>query len=71
MLCLLVRHPHERGKLVLDEAFVDATFARAKKGASQWGRPDAEKAPESLLFLLTFMRWVPVLREKCACREAI
>jgi Putative transposase of IS4/5 family (DUF4096) len=31
-LKLLARHLHERGKLNLDEAFVDATFASAKKG---------------------------------------
>jgi hypothetical protein len=33
VLGLLARHLHERGKLKLDEAFVDATFAIAKKGA--------------------------------------
>jgi hypothetical protein len=33
-LKLLARHLHERGKLNLEEAFVDATFASAKKGAS-------------------------------------
>ena len=32
-LRLLARHLHERGKLNLGEAFVDATFASAKKGA--------------------------------------
>ena len=32
-LKLLARHLHERGKLNLEEAFVDATFASAKKGA--------------------------------------
>jgi transposase len=32
-LTLLARHLHERGQLNLDEAFVDATFASAKKGA--------------------------------------
>src|SRR5208283_5303301 len=30
----LARHLHERGQLNLEEAFVDATFASAKKGAS-------------------------------------
>jgi transposase len=34
-LQLLAGHLHERGKLNLDEAFVDATFASAKKGALQ------------------------------------
>jgi transposase len=33
-LKLLARHLHEHGKLNLEEAFVDATFASAKKGAS-------------------------------------
>jgi len=32
-LTLLTRHLHERGQLNLDEAFLDATFASAKKGA--------------------------------------
>ena len=32
-LQLLAKHLHERGRLNLDEAFVDATFASAKKGA--------------------------------------
>jgi hypothetical protein len=45
----LARHLHERGKLNLDEAFVDATFANAKKGASHWDRPGAAKAPKSSL----------------------
>ena len=33
MLKLLARLLYEQGKLNLDEAFVDATFASAKKGA--------------------------------------
>ncbi|HEY1903915.1 MAG TPA: IS5 family transposase [Terracidiphilus sp.] len=32
-LKMLARHLHERGRLNLEEAFVDATFASAKKGA--------------------------------------
>jgi len=48
-LRLLARHLHERGKLRLDEAFVDATFASAKKGASRSARPSAAKAPQSSL----------------------
>src|SRR5260370_8160286 len=31
-LRLLAKHLHERGKLDLQEAFIDATFATAKKG---------------------------------------
>ena len=48
-LRLLARHLRERGKLDLDEAFVDATFASAKKGASRLVRPAAPKAPRSSL----------------------
>ena len=48
-LKLLASYLHERGKLNLDEAFVDATFASAKKGASPLARPAAAKAPRSSL----------------------
>jgi transposase len=41
VLRLLARHLHERSKLHLDEAFVDATFESAKKGASPSVRPAA------------------------------
>jgi len=33
----LAQHLHERGRLNLEEAYVDATFASAKKGASPFG----------------------------------
>ena len=45
----LARHLHERGQLNLEEAFVDATFASAKKGASQLAPPVAAKARRSSL----------------------
>ena len=48
-LKLLARHLHERGQLNLDEAFVDATFASAKKGASPSALPVAARAPRSSL----------------------
>ena len=48
-LRLLARHLHERGKLNLDEAFVDATFASAKKGALPLVQPAVAKAPRSSL----------------------
>ena len=41
-LKLLARHLYERGKLNLDEAFVDATFASAKKGASPSAHPSRQ-----------------------------
>jgi transposase len=61
VLRLLARHLHERGKLNLDEAFVDATFASAKKGASLWGRPGAAKAPKSSLSPLVTVFLSPYL----------
>jgi len=48
-LQLLARHLHERGKLNLDEAFVDATFASAKKGALPSALPVAARVPRSSL----------------------
>lgn len=49
VLRLLAKHLHERGQLNLDEAFVDATFASAKKGALRWAQPSAAKARRSSL----------------------
>jgi len=48
-LKFLARHLHERGKLNLEEAFVDATFASAKKGASPSGPLAAARARKSSL----------------------
>ncbi len=42
-LRLLAKYLHERGKLQLDEAFVDATFASAKKGAFAFGPTKRDK----------------------------
>jgi len=46
-LRLLAKHLHKRGKLHLDEAFVDATFASAKKGALLLVRPSVARATVS------------------------
>jgi transposase len=43
----LARHLHERGQLNLDKAFVDATFASAKKGALPSAPPGAARARKS------------------------
>jgi transposase len=48
-LRVLAGHVHKRGKLKLDEAFVDATFASAKKGASPLVPRGAAKARKSSL----------------------
>jgi hypothetical protein len=47
--------------LNLDEAFVDATFASAKKGASQSGLPVAARARRSSLSLLLTVFLSPYL----------
>lgn len=48
-LKVLAQHLHKRGRLNLEEAFVDATFASAKKGALPSVPPGAAKAPKSSL----------------------
>src|SRR5271154_5639960 len=45
----LARHLHERGKLNLEEAFIDATFASAKKGALEWVPRGGARARKSSL----------------------
>jgi len=60
-LRLLARHLHERGKLNLDEAFVDATFASAKKGALRSVRRGAARARRSSLSPLATVFLSPYL----------
>jgi hypothetical protein len=60
-LRLLAKQLHERGKLHLDEAFVDATFASAKKGALQSVPPSAARAPRSSLSPLVTVFLSPLL----------
>jgi len=60
-LRLLARHLHERGKLNLDEAFVDATFASAKKGALRSVPPGAARARKSSLSPLAMVCHSPYL----------
>ena len=60
-LRLLATYLHQRGKLNLDEAFVDATFASAKKGASQSAPRGAARAPRSSLSPLATVFLSPYL----------
>jgi transposase len=60
-LRLLAKQLHARGKLRLDEAFADATFASAKKGASQLAQPSGARAPRSLLSPLVTVSLSPYL----------
>ena len=47
-----------RGKLQLEEAFIDASFTGAKKGASRSGLPDAVRARKSWLSpMITVFLW--------------
>lgn len=43
ILRVLAEELHARGKLQLEEAFIDASFSGAKKGASQLGPPNAAR----------------------------
>lgn len=58
---LLAKHLHERGKLNLNEAFVDATFASAKKGALPSAPRGAARARRSSLSPLVTVFLSPLL----------
>ena len=60
-LTLLARHLHERGQLSLDEAFVDATFASAKKGALPSAPRGAARVRRSSLSPLATVFLSPLL----------
>ncbi len=60
-LRLLARLLHEQGKLNLEEAFVDATFASAKKGALPSDPPAAGRARRSSLSPLITVFHSPLL----------
>ena len=60
-LRLLARLLYEQGKLNLEEAFVDATFASAKKGALPSVPPVAARAPRSSLSPLATVFLSPYL----------
>jgi|ERR1700688_813967 len=49
VLRVLAEELQARGKLDLEEAFIDASFAGAKKGALRSGLPNAAKGRKSLL----------------------
>ena len=49
ILRVLAEELHARGKLKLEEAFIDASFTGAKKGASRSGPPSAAKGRKSSL----------------------
>jgi hypothetical protein len=49
ILRVLAEELHGRGKLDLEEAFIDASFTGAKKGGSRSGLPSAAKGRKSSL----------------------
>ena len=49
ILRVLAEELQARGKLNLEEAFIDASFAGAKKGGSPWGPPSGARARKSSL----------------------
>ncbi len=66
---LLALHLHDRGKLNLDEAFVDATFASAQKGALPSARPSLARARRSSLSPLVTVFLSPVAVESASPAE--
>ena len=66
----LARHLYERGQLDLEEGFVDATFASAKKGALPWAPPVAARARRSLLSPLVTVFLSPYLCKALRPRSA-
>jgi len=69
-LRLLARLLHEQGKLNLEEAFVDATFASAKKGALPSDPPAAGRARRSSLSPLITVFHSPLLWKALRRRSA-
>ena len=58
ILRVLAEELQARGKLQLEEAFIDASFTGAKKGASRSGRPSAAKGRKSSLSpMITVFLW--------------
>jgi transposase len=62
LLMTLAEDLRERGKLDLREAFIDGTFAPAKKGAVPLVKPNAARAPRSwqwqtLMVFLSPLTW--------------
>jgi len=55
-LRVLAEELQARGKLDWEEAFIDASFTGAKKGASRSGPPDAAKGRKSSLSLIRQLR---------------
>jgi transposase len=54
---LLARHLHERGQLNLDEAFVDATLAPARKRGALLSAPRGAATARSLFPFVARSRW--------------
>jgi len=61
ILRLLAKELQARGKLQLEEAFIDASFTGAKKGASRSGPPSEAKGRKSLLSPMTTVFLLPLV----------
>lgn len=58
----LARDLEERGKLDLDQCFIDGTFMPAKKGATKSGKPSVAKGQSSWLFAMLLVFQSPCTR---------
>ena len=70
-LRLLARLLNEQGKLNLEEAFVDATFASAKKGASRSALPAGARVRRSSLSPLATVFLSPYLSQALRLPSAL
>jgi hypothetical protein len=69
ILFALAEYLRERGGIGIREAFIDGTFAPAKKGAPEWARRNGAKARRSwplqtLLVFLSPLTWKVLRRMK-------
>jgi transposase len=66
----LAQHLHAEGKLDLREAFIDASFSSAKKGALPSGRPSVGRARRSSLSPLVTVFLSPYLLQSASPHES-
>ena len=67
---ILAKELQARGKLQLEEAFIDASFTGAKKGGSRSGAPSAAKERKSSLSPMTIAFHSPLASKALRCMKA-
>src|SRR2546430_4648657 len=70
ILRVLAEELQARGRLQLEEAFIDASFTGAKKGASQSGPPNAAKGRKSSLSPMITVFLSPLVSKSASPHES-